>query len=614
MNPKTRPYAFLSAIAVACLLLSSAWSIAPPAAYAQPGPGYPRTSTGYDISWPQCGSAYPSRPYSISIVGADDGHPMSENPCFASEAAWAGTGLEAYFIVDIPSQIDTSSTSGPCNPSTYKGDVNLCYAYNRGWNTAKSATGYVEQQSFHPWMYWLDVEGSICGSYPTNCFWSSTTGYNDRNIQGALDELASQNLTGGIYSSVLNWTSIAGSSYNPAVPAWVAWYSGKGGASNCATAMSYAESNGDSLPSGGIVLTQYASDTYDHDYACMGPPSAPANVTARPGNGVAAVSWSAPSSTNGGPVTYYVVTPYENGQAQAAIDTKSSSTGLTVPGLVNGNQYTFTATAINAAGMGPLSAASAPVVPTSPGFWMVASDGGIFSFGDAQYHGSMGGKPLNEPIVGMAPTPDGDGYWEVASDGGIFSFGDAVFHGSEGGKPLNEPVVGMASTPDGGGYWLVASDGGIFSFGDAVFHGSEGGKILNEPIVGMAATADGGGYWLVASDGGIFSFGDAVFHGSEGSSPPQDPIVGMTATPDGQGYWMVGSDGAVYNFGDARYLGSEKGQKLPAPAVGMTPNVDGAGYWLASSDGNVYPLGDAESFGSMAGKQLNAPVVAISVR
>ena len=75
--------------------------------------------------------------------------------------------------------------------------------------------------------------------------------------------------------------------------------------------------------------------------------------------------------------------------------------------------------------------------------------------------------PLNKPIVGMAPTPDGGGYWLVASDGGIFSYGDAGFFGSTGSIHLNKPIVGMAPTPDGGGYWLVASDGGIFSFGDA---------------------------------------------------------------------------------------------------------------------------------------------------
>ncbi len=124
---------------------------------------------------------------------------------------------------------------------------------------------------------------------------------------------------------------------------------------------------------------------------------------------------------------------------------------------------------------------------TSPeGYWFVASDGGIFSFGSAVFHGSMGGKRLSKPIVGIASTPTGLGYWLVASDGGIFSFGDAKFYGSMGGKPLNAPIVGMASTPDGMGYWLVASDGGIFSFGDAKFYGSMGGKPLNAGIVGVA--------------------------------------------------------------------------------------------------------------------------------
>jgi ribosomal protein L24E len=75
-------------------------------------------------------------------------------------------------------------------------------------------------------------------------------------------------------------------------------------------------------------------------------------------------------------------------------------------------------------------------------------------------------------VVGMASTPDGRGYWLVASDGGIFTFGDAHFYGSTGATRLNRPVVGMASTPDGRGYWLVASDGGIFTFGDAHFYGS----------------------------------------------------------------------------------------------------------------------------------------------
>ena len=104
-------------------------------------------------------------------------------------------------------------------------------------------------------------------------------------------------------------------------------------------------------------------------------------------------------------------------------------------------------------------------------------------------------------------------YWLVASDGGIFSFGGAPFYGSTGSIALNKPIVGMAATPDGGGYWLVASDGGIFDYGDAGFYGSTGSMILNKPVVGMAPTPDGKGYWLVASDGGIFSYGDAQVPG-----------------------------------------------------------------------------------------------------
>ena len=129
----------------------------------------------------------------------------------------------------------------------------------------------------------------------------------------------------------------------------------------------------------------------------------------------------------------------------------------------------------------------------------------------------------------MASTIDGLGYWLVASDGGIFSFGDAGFFGSTGGLPLQEPIVAMTTAPDGGGYWLVASDGGIFSFGDVNYFGSAGGMPLSAPIVGMDRTADGQGYWMVARDGGIFNYGDAGFYGSAGGLRLNRPVVGMAA-------------------------------------------------------------------------------------
>src|SRR5438552_1807114 len=89
----------------------------------------------------------------------------------------------------------------------------------------------------------------------------------------------------------------------------------------------------------------------------------------------------------------------------------------------------------------------------------------VYAFGGAPSLGAPN-SALNAPIVGIAATRRGRGYWLLASDGGIFSYGNARFYGSTGAMHLNQPVVGISPTPSGRGYWLVASDGGVFSFGD----------------------------------------------------------------------------------------------------------------------------------------------------
>ena len=187
-------------------------------------------------------------------------------------------------------------------------------------------------------------------------------------------------------------------------------------------------------------------------------------------------------------------------------------------------------------------------------------------------------QPLAKPIVGMASTPDGKGYWLVAADGGIFTFGDAGFHGSTGNINLNKPIVGMASTPDGQGYWLVASDGGIFTFGDATFYGSTGNIKLNQPIVGMASTPDGKGYWLVAADGGIFTFGDATFYGSAATAGIV--ATGIIASPSGKGYSIVSSTGQQFTFGDATKVSSAVANQ---PLVGVSQSASGGFYGVTSS-------------------------------
>jgi hypothetical protein len=236
--------------------------------------------------------------------------------------------------------------------------------------------------------------------------------------------------------------------------------------------------------------------------------------------------------------------------------------------------------------------------PNGQGYWNVAADGGLFAFGNAGFHGSMGGHPLARPVVAMSSTPDGGGYWEVASDGGIFAFGNAGFRGSMGGLPLARPVVGLAVTPSGRGYWEVASDGGIFAFGDAGFYGSTGALPLNQPVVSMTPTTDGRGYWLVAADGGIFAFGDAGFHGSMGGQHLNRPIVSMAANGS-QGYWLVAADGGIFSFGSAPFWGSTGNLSLVLPVVGMSAAPRGTGYWMVAADGGLFAFGSAGFFGSM---------------
>lgn len=245
------------------------------------------------------------------------------------------------------------------------------------------------------------------------------------------------------------------------------------------------------------------------------------------------------------------------------------------------------------------TAADVVTTPSGNGYWQVASDGGVFSYGDAKFYGSVPGLGIKlTNVIGMARTPSGAGYWLVGSDGGVFSFGDAQFYGSMAGRPMNTPVVGMAVTKSGGGYWLVGADGGIFAFGDARFYGSMGGKPLNAAVTSISPTATSAGYWLAAKDGGVFAFGDAQFYGSMGGKPLNAPMVDMDVTPDGGGYWMTAEDGGVFAFGDARFYGSMAGKPLNGHIVGMSVRPTGNGYWLTGCDGGVFAFGDAQFLGS----------------
>ena len=239
-----------------------------------------------------------------------------------------------------------------------------------------------------------------------------------------------------------------------------------------------------------------------------------------------------------------------------------------------------------------------PVNVASFPYHVLTRDGGVFSFGGAEFHGSLPGIGVRTPARDITEGPGG-GYWILGEDGGVFSL-DVPFYGSMGGQRLNRPVVGMEATATREGYWLVAGDGGIFSFGDAPFHGSTGNLRLNQPVVAMAPTRSGAGYWMVATDGGIFTFGDAPFHGSTGDIRLNQPVFAMAPTPSGNGYWLVARDGGIFTFGDATFQGSLPGRGVLETAVELLPSPSGFGYLIVTAQGRVHAFGDASSGGGPA--------------
>ncbi len=228
------------------------------------GSSYPSGTYGYDISNYQCGDLPPS-PHTIGIVQVVGVSMGATNPCLASEAAWAGGGLNLYMYLTFGAA--GHSSDGSCD-NTASPD-----ACNYGFLAAQDAFAQARAAGVNTSVaWWLDVEPDVPG-LPA---WSTNLAANAALVQGALDGLHAEGInSAGIYASPGNWNGIVGG-YQPEVPYWAAdWDISP--ATTCANVRRVF--GGALLPAGPIQIIQYSSPSFpleaggmntafDNDYAC----------------------------------------------------------------------------------------------------------------------------------------------------------------------------------------------------------------------------------------------------------------------------------------------------------------------------------------------------------
>ncbi len=121
----------------------------------------------------------------------------------------------------------------------------------------------------------------------------------------------------------------------------------------------------------------------------------------------------------------------------------------------------------------PTPGASLLASPNAKGLYIVGSGGWVESVnGDLPYHGSLSRVKLNGPIVDGAITSQCDGYWLLGSDGGVFTFGSARFHGSLSGVISGHSARSILPLPDGSGYWILLRSGKVYALGNCAYLGS----------------------------------------------------------------------------------------------------------------------------------------------
>jgi hypothetical protein len=221
---------------------------------------------GYDISYPQCGGAYPTN-VAFAIVGVNGGRVFSANPCLADQLRWGGdAAAEVYINTGNPGpELSSFWPIGQTSPrvcSASDPDTADC-AFDYGWNAAEHSyatleAAYAERGiTADPGLttWWLDVE--------TSNSWREDTALNIAALQGEIAYLESRNVTRvGFYSTTAQWGEITGGTQAFApVPSWGA------GAPNESVAKRHCIST-PGFTGGRLAMVQYIYNGFDANVRC----------------------------------------------------------------------------------------------------------------------------------------------------------------------------------------------------------------------------------------------------------------------------------------------------------------------------------------------------------
>lgn len=290
LEPSTRHARSLLAslaIAIAVIITSSS-----PAAAAT----RTASTTGNDISYPQCGRTLPSG-QAFGIVGVTGGLANTLNPCLGpygsggratSELAWAWGSTGASKLPKAALYVNTADpgpgvadwprdnidpnganeAAGNPNADPYgscDGSNSQACAWQYGWDRAvqdvtwlSTAAGQVSVASAaSTYRWWLDVE--TANSWETG---SGGLANNAADLQGMVGALKAAGAVVGLYSTSYQWGVITGGSTAGSLNGLSDWIPGartqSGARSNC------------SLPgfTGAVMITQWFGNPYDGDWAC----------------------------------------------------------------------------------------------------------------------------------------------------------------------------------------------------------------------------------------------------------------------------------------------------------------------------------------------------------